>query len=294
MRTLQISLTSVVALAALIAPLAANPPVELSVRDESTISRTLHFAGAGERTLDVRTVHGAIRVVGTDRPDVQLDVVRTVRAETDADLDIAERDVVLDIIDDQSRIEAIVRDQNDQVCGEEPRHGYDWSWRAPYRVTFDFAIQVPSETRLRLCTVTGKEVLITRTRGDFEIDGVNGRITMADVSGSGSARTVNGAIVATFAEQPRRASAFKTVNGDLVVGFPADLTADLRMKTFNGGLFTDFDVQALPQPLPIAERRGGTFVYRSNQFTLVRAGRGGPELTFETFNGRVKVIRSTR
>jgi hypothetical protein len=44
----------------------------------------------------------------------------------------------------------------------------------------------------------------------------------------------------------------------------------------------------------VAERRDGRFVYRSNQFTLVRAGGGGPELTFETFNGNVRVLRAAR
>jgi hypothetical protein len=51
-------------------------------------------------------------------------------------------------------------------------------------------------------------------------------------------------------------------------------------------------VQPLPQPAAVAERRGGRFVYRSNQFTLVRAGSGGPELTFETFNGSVRVMNT--
>ena len=117
---------------------------------------------------------------------------------------------------------------------------------------------------------------------------------MENVHGSGSARTVNGAIVASFSERPRAASEFKTTNGNVVVAFPADLAADLKMKTFNGGLFTDFDVQPLPQPAAVAERRDGRFVYRSNQFTLVRAGGGGPELTFETFNGDVRVLRAAR
>jgi DUF4097 and DUF4098 domain-containing protein YvlB len=117
---------------------------------------------------------------------------------------------------------------------------------------------------------------------------------MQNVRGSGSARTVNAAIVASFAEPPRAASEFRTTNGNVVVTFPANLAADLRMKTFNGGLFTDFDVQDLPQPATVAERRDGRFVYRSNQFTLVRAGGGGPELTFETFNGNVRVLRAAR
>jgi hypothetical protein len=50
----------------------------------------------------------------------------------------------------------------------------------------------------------------------------------------------------------------------------------------------------LPQPIAVPERRDGGFVYRSNGFTLVRAGRGGPELTFDTFNGSVRVIRFAR
>jgi hypothetical protein len=293
------SLASVAGLAAVLMPAVASIAArgtarsDFPVRDESAISRTLHFGGSGERTLDVRTVHGSIRVVGADRSDVQLDVRKTIHAQTDAGLDAAERDVVLDIVDNAARLEAIVRQPEGFPCGEESeRRG---RWRDPaYVVTFDFTIQVPRGTRLRLCTVNGREVLVTGTQGDFELDNVNGRITMENVRGSGSARTINGAIVAWFSERPRAASEFKTINGRVVVAFPADLAADLRMKTFNGGLFTDFDVESLPQPAAVAERRDGWFVYRSNQFALARAGGGGPELTFETFNGDVRVLRGAR
>lgn len=281
-------------LATLLAMSIAPAQADFTVRDESTISRTLSFNGPGERTLDVRAIHGSIRVIGADHSDVQLEVQRTVRAETDDDFYEAERDVVLDIAESAARIEVIARERGEGSCGEKSdrRSG---PWRRPrYVVRYDFAIQVPRDTRLRLCTVNGGEVVVDGTRGDFELANVNGPITMADVSGSGSARTVNGGIVALFTEQPRAASEFKTTNGDLIVRFPADLAADLRMKSFNGGLFTDFDVQAPPQPVPVAERRGGGFVYRSNQFTLVRAGRGGPELIFETFNGSVHVMRAAK
>jgi hypothetical protein len=267
---------------------------EFHERDESTISRTLHFAGSGDRTLDVRAIHGSIRVIGADRTDVQLDVQRVVRAETDDDIEAAERDVVLEIADGTARIEAIVHEKDGDVCGEESR-SRSGSWQRPrYVVTHDFAIHVPRDTRLRLCTINGREVVVDGTRGDFDLANVNGRVIMANVSGSGSARTVNGAIEASFSEQPRQSSSFTTINGDLIVGFPADFSADLKMKTFHGGLFTDFDVEALPQPTAVAERRGDRFVYRSNQFTLVRAGRGGPVLTFETLNGSVRVIRAVR
>jgi hypothetical protein len=298
MRKRRFLLASAAAIAALVMPPGSAARSEFSVRDESTISRTLHFGGSGDRLLDVRAIHGSIRVIGADRQDVQLDVLRTVRAETDDDLDAADRDVMLDIVEGTPRIEAIVRERDGDSCGEDSRQwrGQRDFWRAGprYVVTYDFAIQVPRETRLRLCTVNGREILIEGTRGHFDLENVNGRITMPNVGGSGSARTVNGAIVALFSEQPRDASQFKTTNGEVMVGFPADLSAELTLNAFNGGLFTDFDVQSLPQPVPVAERRGGRFVYRSNQGTRVRAGRGGPELTFETFNGSVRVIRAVR
>lgn len=66
------------------------------------------------------------------------------------------------------------------------------------------------------------------------------------------------------------------------------------LKTMNG-LFTDFDVQLMPQPGTVAvERRSGMTVYRRNAFTRVRASRGGPELTFQTMNGDVRVLRAAR
>jgi hypothetical protein len=287
-----------VSLGAVILPavlLQAGPPAaDFRVRSESTISRTLRFTGAGEQTLDVRAIHGSIHVVGADRSDVQLDARKTARAVTEADLRAAERDVDLDLVERDARIEAIVLEPEGSTCGDDSDYRTGRSWDPAYVVRFDFTIQVPRGTRLRLCTINGHEILVEGTAGDFELDNVNGRITMSNVRGSGSARTVNGAITASFAEPPRDASEFKTTNGNVAITLPSDLSADLRMKTFNGGLFTDFDLQSLPQPVPVAERRGGRFVYHSNQFTLMRAGRGGPELTLETFNGNVRVLQAAR
>src|SRR5690606_17673308 len=92
-----------------------------------------------------------------------------------------------------------------------------------------------------------------------------------------------------------RPSLFKTVNGDVTVTVPEPLSADLRMKTFNGELLTDFDVESLPTAAAAGTRsRDGRFVFRSNQYTTVRAGRGGPEITLETLNGDVRVLRAAR
>jgi hypothetical protein len=262
------------------------------VVDESTITRTLTFGGAGDRALDVRVINGRIRVVGTNDSTVQMTIRKAISAETDADFADAQRDVRLDFVERTPRVEAIVRDASGHVCGEPSFGDRNWS-RVRYNVRFDFTIQVPKQTRLRLCTINGGDITVQGTEGDFEVDNVNGEIEMDQVVGSGSARTVNGPVSVSFAANPTAPSTFYTVNGTVEVMFQDGLSADFKMKTFNGGLFTDFEVEPLAQsPAPTPERRNGRLVYRTNDFTRVRVGGGGPEHTFETLNGSVRALRA--
>jgi DUF4097 and DUF4098 domain-containing protein YvlB len=263
-----------------------------AVVDEQTITETLEFAGGGDRLLDLRTINGSIRVEGWDGATVELSVRKRIRAESDADVADAQREVRLDFVERTARVEAVVRDADGQVCGERSEGRREWQ-RRRYDVTFDFTVRVPRGVGLRLCTVNGGDVLVRSTSGDFDVDNVNGRITMEDIRGSGHATTVNGGVTVSFAENPRDASSFKTVNGNVTVSFQNSFAADLKMKTFNGGLFTDFEVEPAAQPASVStDRRNGRTVYRSNTFTVVRAGGGGPELTFDTLNGNVRVLRS--
>jgi hypothetical protein len=266
----------------------------LTAADESTIARTLRFAGTGERTLVIRLINGSIRVSASDDTTVDLQVRKRIVAETDAGLRDAEREVTLDIADNAALIGAIARQPDTDVCGEQnDRNGW---WRRPrYQVTFDVTVRVPRGTHLELCTINNGEIRVEQTTGNFEISHVNGRITMNGVRGAGRARTINGAVAVSFAEPPPGASTFRTHNGTVTASFPDGLSADLMLKTFHGGLFTDFDVQPLPQPAPAAvERRGSQSIYQSNAFTRVRVGRGGPEIALETFNGDVRVVRTAR
>jgi hypothetical protein len=267
----------------------ADAQAWMPVRDTQTITRTLRFDGSAERTLDVRTIHGTILVTAADVSDVQLDARRIVRAQSEADVQTAEREVTVDFLDGASRVGAVVRDRGD-VCGEP----FSRSGRPRYVVTFEFTVRVPRLTNLRLCTINGGEIRVEGTDGDFEINNINGRITIENVRGGGSAETINGALTVSFTEPPRAASLFKTLNGDVEATFPADLSADLTLRTRHGELLTDFDVQPLPQRSEKTERSNGQFVYRSDGSARVRVGRGGPELTLETFNGDVRVLRAAR
>jgi hypothetical protein len=261
--------------------------------DESAVTRTLVFAAGGGRTLDVRNINGFIRVEATSDPSVQISIRKVIRAATSDDLAAAQRDVRLDFRDGTPRVEAIVTDRRGHVCGEPGNNRGDRWDRVYYDVRFDFTIRVPRDAALRLCTINGGDVIVNGTQGNFDVTNVNGLIELREVAGSGRAHTVNGPVSVTFTANPKQPSSFKTVNGNVDVAFPEGLAADLAMKTFNGGLFTDFDAQPLPGPVAAAgERRNGKFVYRANQFTRVRVGNGGPEITFETLNGNVRARRA--
>jgi hypothetical protein len=290
MRTIVCAIACAVALSP-----AGSAQKRFPVSDESSSQRTLRFAaGAAERLLEVRLASGSIHVVGTDGADVTMELRRRTRARSEADLRIAAREVEPEFLDGGSRVGAIVRDEEQRVCGERVDGRGDWQSRG-YDVSFDVTIRVPRDARLRLCAISGERIDVAQTAGDFDISLVNGSIVLRDVRGSGSLETVNGNVRAAFAAAPAAASSFKTINGDLDVTFPAGLAADFRLKTFNGGLFTDFDVVMPARPAPVAvARNGDQRVYQSNVHTVVRVGRGGPEMTFETFNGDVRIRRASR
>lgn len=264
------------------------------VVDESSMTRTLSFAAGGGRSLDVRNINGFIHVEGTNDATVQISIKKTIRAETQHDLAEAQREVQIEFTDRTARVGATVTEANRHVCGQEWEGDEGRRWRRRnYSVRFDFTIRVPRDTALRLCTINGGDVIVNGTRGNFDIDNVNGLIDMHNVAGSGQAHTVNGPVTVTLAANPAADSSFKTVNGNVDVTFVEGLGAEFAMKTMNGGLFTDFEVTPLPvKAPPAAERRDGRFVYRANKHTRVRVGTGGPEIIFETLNGNVRARRA--
>jgi DUF4097 and DUF4098 domain-containing protein YvlB len=261
------------------------------------IQQTLQFSGAANHMIELDNVSGSIHVASTTGRSVEMTANKTIRAESQQRILDAKRDVKLDITDNAETIRIYVDGPFRCTCADG-RDGWRSSgarWSEPgYRVDIDFDLRVPDGTKLRLRTVNGGEISVDRTTGDFEVENVNGRITMTDIRGSGSAQTVNGAVNVSFLENPKSTSGFKTVNGAIEVAFQPDLSADLQMKTFNGGLYTDFDVKSLPASAVKAERVNGMFVYRGNSFSGFRVGNGGPEIKFDGFNGDVRVVRRTR
>jgi len=262
------------------------PALAWSQRDESswkfenreTIRRSFDVSSASTaKKLLVDNMNGFIHINGYAGKEVQVTVEKHIRARSSDSLAEAQRDVKLDM----SQQGNSVRLYED---GPFRNHGGGDGDRG-YRVDFDFEIRVPSDTELTLKGFN-QEMQVKQVAGDFDIHGFNGGIDMQDVSGSGSVDTFNGKVKVAFSKNPARQTNFKTFNGSVDVYFQPTLDADLHFKTFHGSIYTDFEVSALRS----GESKNGKFVYRSsNRMTAGRTGKGGPELSFDTFNGSIRL-----
>ena len=290
---LQVVAASLAVLATVLwAGVAAQGPLH----EERKESRRLQFSGQGVRTLDVRAMNGTIRVTGDGGADVRLEATMAFDAETREALGAAQRDVTIEGREEGATVAIAVRDAGAPTCGEQGNWRQPAWWdRRRYDAEVTLAIQVPRDVRVRLCTVNGGEAVVDGTQGDFDVSNVNGRIVLKGMRGSGRASTVNGTIEAAFDGAPRAESLFKTVNGDITVTLPGDLAAELRIKTMRGGIYTDFETVEQPTEREPSRRPGEPrFVYRRRGFTNYRVGKGGPELTFETLNGDVRIQHAAR
>lgn len=255
------------------------------VRSEDDVVK--HFALSGSDTrVDVDNLFGYVHVSATDRPEVEMRAHRIIRAETDADLAQARKEVSLNSLERPGSVSVLYDapwrcHEGEHDCGDHHRRFYE--------VIYDIDISVPRGARLDISTVNNGDIQVKNAAGPFVVHDVNGGVSMEGISGSGEARTVNGPVSVRFAKRPSGDCTMKTVNGSIDVYLPHDLSADLLFKTFNGEVYTDFDVSPRPVASQQPERENGRFVYRRDHFVGGRVGQGGHLYKFETLNGDIRL-----
>lgn len=230
------------------------------VQDQSTETRTF----PGVRALVLDNVSGTVDVTGYAGRDVVVEIQKRIKAESQERLEAARKEVKLEATEADGQLKLLVDGPFRCNCN---------SWgerRSGYHVTYDFKLRIPADA-------------------SFDVRTVNGGMTLQGIAGAGRASTVNGGVRVVYTKNPPGAVAVETINGDVDVTLRRGLSADLRMKTMNGGMYTDFDVTPLPAEPPVQERRNGKFVFRTQDVARVRAGAGGPELSFKTLNGNIFV-----
>jgi hypothetical protein len=262
------------------------------------IVRTLKLADPGKPgELIVDNVFGPITVEAYDGKDIQLKARKVVYARDEARARKAEEEVKLDITEKGNTVEAYV-DGPFREDENGPRASGVHMRRDPgYRVYYGFTLKVPARTNLVLNTVLDGDIEVRGVEGTFDVRNVVGKVRLIDAAGSGEAQTVSAGLTVLFRRHPDGPCSFKSVSGDVEVDFPGEPSADFRFKTMNGEVYSDFDVTRLPKAVPVREERAekdGRFVYRSEGFTGVRAGKGGPEIKLETLTGDILIAKRSK
>ena len=267
--------------------IAAHRDYKLEERD------AFHHTFSNDSTLDVDTVSGSINVLGDGGNTIRVDGEKVIRAADQEELQRAKREVVLDINEKNGIAQLYVNGPFRDNDHTSDNHGFHDHRDREYDVAYNFTIHVPRATELTLHTVNGDES-VQDTTGKFHVKGLNGKIAMTNIAGSGTADTLNGSTVITFRENPKADCFFKSFNGKVDVGFQPGLSANVSVKTFNGAPYTDFDATALASMPEPGEQKNGKFVFKSNRSSNLRIGSGGPELKFETFNGNIQIRKLSK
>jgi DUF4097 and DUF4098 domain-containing protein YvlB len=258
------------------------------LREQRTIQKSLPLSAEPMRLI-VDNLIGYVHVVGTGGSGVEITAHESIHAETESDLKLAQNEVSLDITDTSGTVTAYYKAP--WRCGRDQRNSCEDHVRRFYSVTYDIDVKVPQNARIVVSTVNEGDLQVAKVAGSFDVKNVNGSITMRDIGGSGEAHTVNGPVAVHFAKNPAQDCSFKSINGALDIFFSDTLSADLLFKTFNGEIYSDFEVVARAAGSAEIDHKNGKFVYHSNRFRGGRTGRGGPELTFDAFNGDIRLHR---
>jgi hypothetical protein len=257
-------------------------------KEQETIRKSFTLdAAASRRVVEIDNVFGSIEVVSSSSNQAQVVIAKTITAESKERLEAARKEVALDVTQTGNEVKLYVNGPFRHRCccdcgGFREGDGYLVKW--------DFQLQVPPNTELKLKTVTDGHIRMDGVTGNYTVRNVNGPVEMVDVAGSGLARTVNGEVKVTFRDNPHADSEFASINGAVELQFVKNLAADFRFRTLNGEIYSDFPLTALPARPPVQERKSGKLVFRADRYTGVRVGAGGPEIKVENLNGDIRVL----
>jgi hypothetical protein len=142
-------------------------------------------------------------------------------------------------------------------------------------VSVEFRVRVPKGVKVAAHSVNG-EVSVDGVDSEVDAGTVNGGVLVRSGSGPVNANTVNGSVRAMMGRFNLDTDlSFSSVNGTVIAEFAEDLNADVELSTVNGRFLTDF-------PVTIS----GRIDPRRLRATL---GKGGPRVRLTTVNGNVEL-----
>lgn len=259
-----------------------------------TEEETLTVPAPSGRAVSVHNANGKTRVLGEDRDDIEIRVMKCVRADCP---EAAAR--MLDAIRLESEASGDVLEIEVQIPRKCARHG-----------VVNMELHVPRDTRVALSSTNGKiclegldrpvharssngSIAICEVKGDIDVTTANakvacrsttghlrarssnGKIEVARHRGSIDASTSNGVIKASLEELGEQGVSLTTSNGRIALELPEKPDADVDLRVENGLIRNDLTLEEASGD-PSDRIRG-------------RLGRGGVPIRLRTSNGTVSL-----
>ncbi len=203
--------------------------------------------------LVVRIPYALLKVVGTGRSDVQVEI-----REKAPGLDA----VAIPLVTQGNRVELI-----------HPRNSS----------LVEIWIEIPRRSDLVLESSNGGLLRVTGVDGSLEIVNSNAGVLLEDVSGAATVSTSNGPIVARFTRvDPGAIISLITSNATIDVWLP---------ESFEGRVLAESDTGPIKSEFLVEPRSAEEAVRRPGRVLSGRIGRGEALLRLRTDNARIQLLR---
>ncbi len=264
---------------------------------KENIRKELRFKEvSANQTLLVKNISGSIEVEGHNGDQVIVEVVKTIKAGNEQDLETGKAEADLGVLIKEDVIllymeQPCIDLDPDEVDVDQWRDGDNWNpwngcnWNPDYHFQLDYTLKAPRSVALRLSTVNDGNISVRDMQGDLKVNNVNGAISLEQIAGSTDAHTINGDLTLRYARNPSSDSKFYTLNGDIKAYFKPGLSAELYFKSFNGDLYIDIEEPQLLAPRLEQEKMGQGISYKVDETQGLRIRNGDVRLDVETFNG---------
>lgn len=274
--------------------------VAVAQTSQETITKSLTFEKASmSNVFYLANINGSVTVEGYEGSSIEITAVKSIKAKTQDRLDRAKEQIQLGVIDRMDTILVYVQGAcgqfgkgNENWRSNSQGWGYNWNdCEQEFDFKMEFNIKVPFESNVYVSTINAGDVTVNGVEGSVSANNVNGAIFLSQIGSIRYAHTINGDVTLEFTKQPDYNASYYSLNGDIRANFPTSLSADLSFKSYNGELYTNIkELQSLPQQVTMKKQENESGVkYKLDGKTLMRAGKGGIVLDFETFNGDVFV-----
>src|SRR5690349_5869948 len=127
-------------------------PLALAAVEERETIRQSYPAAS---LLEIRNINGKVRVIGSARNDFQVTINKRIEGKSASDIDLAKREVRLDVDSSSSRLKLCVAHVGSDCSDDRRGGGCRGDCSRDYSVSFDFEIEAPASIAAELRSVNG-------------------------------------------------------------------------------------------------------------------------------------------